>query len=60
MRRGGRTVISSGGMRSTWGVQPITDLQLAHPIVEALRWRKPGGTDVVAWEDYGGSGPHSH
>jgi len=36
------------------GVPLVTDLQLARAIVEALRWRKPGGLEVLAWNDYVG------
>ena len=34
------------------GVTLVTDLQLARAIVEALRWRKPSGLEVIAWNDY--------
>ena len=34
------------------GVPLITDLQLARAVIEALRRRKPGDLQVLAWEDY--------
>ena len=34
------------------GVPLITDLPLARAIIEALRARKPGDLQVLAWEDY--------
>ncbi len=34
------------------GVSLVTDLQLAHAFVEALRWRNPSELAVVALEDY--------
>ena len=35
------------------GIVPlITDLQLARSVVEALRQKRPGSAQVVAWNDY--------
>lgn len=34
------------------GVSLITDLQLARAVVEALRVKKPGDLQMLAWEDY--------
>jgi carbamoyl-phosphate synthase large subunit len=34
------------------GVPLITDLQLARAVIEALRTKKPGDLQVLAWQDY--------
>lgn len=34
------------------GVPLITDLQLARAVIEALRVKKPGDLQVLAWQDY--------
>jgi MGS-like domain len=34
------------------GVPLITDLQLARAVIEALRRKKPGELQILAWEDY--------
>ena len=39
------------------GVPLITDLQLARAVIEALRRKKPGDLQVLAWEDYVSRGP---
>ena len=45
-----------GGRR--WAFPLITDLQLARAVIEALRRRKPGDLQVLAWEDYVSRKPH--
>jgi carbamoyl-phosphate synthase large subunit len=39
------------------GIPLVTDLQLARAVIEALRRRKPGDLQVLAWEDYVGRKP---